>query len=873
MMLRNPRTLLLALLVLALAALPVQPAAAQDGAIDIQVDQFGVGDMYRPGDIAGIRLQLTASIAEPTSVWVQWEIPNVDGDVAEYGRTVALTPGQPRRIWLYAPIPPQAGTGTTWPVRVFELNEGARGAELGGARISAGAAARLDDAMIGVVGSTAHLGLRGYAATGMTSRRAPHLHEFTHIISSIRPQDTPDRWEAWSQYEAVAWADADPSTLTSDQADAIREYVRRGGHFIIVLPQVGNPWGLGQPARTEFGDLLPSRAPRKDEGTRLSEIQSVLSKANAAEVDFELAVHVFKDLVNGFDALDRGYYPVHVTSDGRVVVVQRTFGHGHITISGIDLAYRRLYSVPLSNGSSGLPQADAFWNRILGRRYDTPTPTELTQIEQANRLATPIGKENPLGSGKLFLQQISMSQEASIGLLAAMLLFTAYWLVAGPGAFYALKLYRAVRFSWLAFAGAAAVFTALAWGTVGLIRQNQVAVKHVTVLDHIYRPEDTARTEDPQYQRALSWFSVRLPGYGNVALTLDPTETETGFLRDMLYSWTPPGDPVQQFPNTDRYRVDVGNNPAMWDKYVDPANADAYERPSRSTSTLMRADWLGGLDPNWGGFFRIDPSDPIRVVYDQMGREDTIAGTLISDLPGDLVDTTFIWVKNNRTTPRRYQPIGGAESPWVPVAQSGAMYNNGEMLRRGQPWSNGQKFDLAAAFDNRTRTRSQVRLDSNIRQTYVEPYSGADMFGGGPGSGTLGSRDITNYMEMLSIFNQLDPPQYLRASAGGNVRDSAVFYREVGRRIDLSVWLNRPCLIIMGYIRNSDLPIPFKVNGRTPVTEEGSVTLVRWIYPLPFDEDVGFDVEPPADSDQRPGVDDPADQPEDGSPADDQPLG
>ena len=30
-------------------------------------------------------------------------------------------------------------------------------------------------------------------------------------------------------------------------------------------------------------------------------------------------------------------------------------------------------------------------------------------------------------------------------------------LIAGPGAFYALKLYRSVRYSWLAFAGAAAL--------------------------------------------------------------------------------------------------------------------------------------------------------------------------------------------------------------------------------------------------------------------------------------------------------------------------------------------------------------------------------------------------------------------------------
>jgi len=853
---------------LALPLVTAQAALGQGDAVQVEVEQFGTGNIFRPGDMTAVRLKLTASIAEPMSVWVQWEVPNVDGDIAEYGRIVALTPGQPRLVWLYAPVSPQARQGTTWTVRMFEDNDGARGAEIGGSRIAAGNGADPGEAMIGVVGSTAHLGLRGYAATGIQSRRAPNLHEYTHIVTSINPTDTPDRWEGWLPFEAVAWADADPSLLTTDQAEAIREYVRRGGHLVIVLPQVGNPWGLGVPGRTEFGDLLPTQAPRKDEGTPLSEVLPVISKAEGARADFDLVIQVFGDLAGRFDALDRGYQPIMALPDGRVVVVQRTFGHGHITISGIDVASRRLYSVPLSNGSSGLPQTDVFWGRILGRRADTPTPTELTAIQQANRLARGAGRENTLGRGQLIMQQISMSQEATIGLLASLLLFAGYWLIAGPGAFYALKMYRAVRYSWVAFAGAAALFTAIAWGTVGLIRQNEVAVKHVTVLDHIYRPDDAADAIDPQYQRAVSWFSVRLPGYADAAITIEPTETETGYMRDLLHSWTPPGDPVQQFPDTDRYRVDVGQNPAMWDEYVSPGNRDSYERPSRSTSTVLHANWQGGLDPDWGGLFRIDPSDPIRVEYDATGRAETIAGTLISELPVAIEDTTFIWVKNNRTTPRRYQPSGGQEQPWVPPNQSGAMFNNGEMVRRGQAWAPGQTFDLKASFDQRGRTRSQMRLDANIRRTYIEPYAGDGMFGQAPGTGALSSRDITNYMEMLSIYHQLDPPAYLLNAPGGNADESVVLVRELGRELDLSVWLNRPCLIVMGYLRDSELPIPLRVNGAKPVSEAGSVTMVRWIYPLPVREDIAFDVEAPTgdDEDRSPDA-------ADGSPGDRQPLG
>ncbi len=836
---RRSPALLLVLAVLAVSCL-VRPVHAQDNLVDVQLDTFGTGAIYRPGTVTAVRLKLTATFDEPTSVWVQWEIPNVDGDTAEYGRTITLSPGQGRLLWLYAPVPPQALPGTTWPVRVYALNDGARSRELGGTRISAGTAVRTNDAMIAIIGSTAHLGLRQYAQAGLNSPRAPFLNEFTQIVSSITPTDLPDRWEGWSGYEAVVWSDADPSGIASDQANALREYVRRGGHFIITLPQVGNPWALGTDGRTLFSDLLPSQAPRKDENTLLSDVVSTLTKADDYNTrrmqDFPMAAHIFKDLNGSFDATDNRYEPLIALPDGRVIVIRRNFGHGWITLIGIDLAYRRLYSVPLSNGATGIPQADAFWNRILGRRVDTPTAAELTAIQQEELLSGNVTEESSLGRGTLFMQQISMSQEATIGLLAALLLFAVYWVVAGPGGFYALKFYKQVKFSWLAFAGAAAIFTATAWGIVGLIRQNDVAVKHVTVLDHIYRGDDQLRPEDPQYQRAVSWFSIRLPGYGPMRITIEPTETDEGIMRDLLYSWTPPGLPVQQFPNTDRYRVEVGRQPAAFDTYVDPSNESDYALPARSTSTVMYANWLGGLQPEWGGLFRIPSDDPIRVTIDATGRETSITGSIISELPGDLTDITFIWVLNARSPQPRYQVKDGVEQAWVRPQNSQRMPNLGAMTKAAQVTFGG-RIDLAKTFD--TSTAGRTRLASNIKRTYIDPYLNQGLIGG-PTSGAIGNRDITNYMEMLSLYNQLDPPTYLKRTAGGKADDTMIISRDLGRELDLSIWLTRPCLIILGYLRDSELPIPLRVNGRMPVTEGDSVTLVRWIYPLPIEEEIAF---------------------------------
>ena len=105
--------LLAALLVTAL------PALAQTD-VAIGLEQFGTGNAFRPGDYCAIRLKLTSILAEATPVWVQWEVPNADGDIAEYGRSLTLTPGVPAFVWLYAPLAPSVDTGTVWAVRVFD---------------------------------------------------------------------------------------------------------------------------------------------------------------------------------------------------------------------------------------------------------------------------------------------------------------------------------------------------------------------------------------------------------------------------------------------------------------------------------------------------------------------------------------------------------------------------------------------------------------------------------------------------------------------------------------------------------------------------------------------------------------------------------
>lgn len=824
--------LIIGLLLLLGAILTAAPATGAD--VDVRLDTFGVGSAFRSGEFTAIRLGLTSNLAEPSTVWVQWDIPNADGDVAEYGRSLTLTPSRESLIWLYAPVPPHSDATAVWQIRVLEEQDGQIGRDMGGAIISPAdaqsSAARNTTAMIGLIGGWS-MQLETLTAFPAGLNRQPQIaHEDTRLVRGIGPRDLPDRWEGLRGFEALVWGDARqnrPEDLTTDQARALAAYVQRGGHLVIALPTAGNPWHLGAPGRLEpdLERMLPKQTPRKDEDVEFDSLLPVIAKlgwkdtyTGARYPEYQGSLRVFAERDTDFNVIDNWYEPLITLADGRVVVIQRTYGFGRVTVIGMNLSpgtFLNTNSAGQVLGTLPLPEADVFWNRILGWRADSVSSTDVKALDDAMRIVGTGGPDEiNLGGDRLIGGQINMSSSAAQGLMLALLLFIVYWLVAGPIGFAVLKAYKKSKHSWLAFAGTAAVFTAVAWIAVGMIRPRAVTVKHLTVLDYLARPGGDRGDNDPQIQRASSYFSLYLPTYRRMRTTI---MSEAG-QRDLLATWAPPLAPAQPFPNVDRYRINVGRLPA------------SYEIPTRATATQMYAHWMGGLDPQWGGVLYADPEDPIRVVK-QGETESSLQGSIISDLPGTLTDVAIYWVSNKRVSPRRYE-TGSNPLPVVSHFQRGSTLNIGRMNRLGS-LDKGQSIDLRSMDYSPTASG----LETNIRKEYIEAYTRGFH---GPGSAGPSAQDRRNYLEMLSLYRQLTPPEYFVQTSTSQVRDSVIAQRVLGRELDLSSWFNRPCLIIIGHLDNTDLPIPLTVGGNEPRSASGSLTVVRWIYPLPLDEDIAF---------------------------------
>jgi hypothetical protein len=796
-----PRLVPAALLALGAQAASAQPEGVPDVDVSVELDQFGVGDAFRPGEITAIRLTLTSRMSESTSCWVQWEVPNAEGDIGEYGRTVSLGAGARASVWLYAPIPSTATSQSLWSVRVFEEREGERRRELGGARISpAGATPHsLETGLIAIVGR-ARMRLDDFLNPWTASANPPGAHEETRTVNLL-PQEMPDRWEGLSPFEAVVWSDAPPDQLRSDAATALRDYVRRGGQLVIVLPDAGNPWGLGASGQSWLEDLLPRQAPRRVEGVKLSALMPLLSKSREPPPrDIELSIRVFAEFGEPEPALTNRYEPLMALPDGRVVVVQRIVAFGRITLIGIDLASQQLASMRL-------PQGDAFWNRVLGRRADTPSPEEVQQTHKLQRLRSGgRGDAVPI-DGHMLQRNVNRPGRAEGGLAGALLLFAAYFIVAFAS-FPALKTRRLAQHSWLAFAGASALFTAVAWGGVRLMRQKSTEYRHVTFLDHVVPPAGNDAAGEPNYQRATSWGSLFIPGYGKVRVDVqsDPMQ------RDLLTTWAAPEKEPDRFPNVDRYRVDMARSPAE------------YEIPSRATAAQVRVDWMGALDPDWGGTFRIDPADPVRVESEPL-RRPRLRGTLTSDLPVALDDLWIIWVTDRRAPPREYAWAGKTDLPFVPPNRSGEMLNTGHMWKMdaSRPWHPGVPRSLTElavpTADTDLRNGIDRRFIQSLDSLLYDPVLGK-------------SPPDTDQMAMLSFFHQLEPPGYVLSQ--DKEPEAIVVSRRLGRGLDLSPWFNRPCLILIGFLPETPAPVPLLVDGDEP--RSAGMTVVRWICPLPASE-------------------------------------
>ena len=823
---------ILGLLAALVAAFGHVSAASAQQDIEITLESLGIEGSFRPGDWTPVNIALTSNLDDTSTVLVSFEIQNSDGDIERYTRQVVLAPGQTIRRWLYPHLPPSASAqalqNTVFTVRVYENNEGVPGRELASAPVSGASALRvgrpieMSQEMIMVVGS-GRLGLQGYATSPGNSSLVPSLNERSEIIN-VQAESLPDRWQGLAGLSTIIWSDASPQALGLDEATAIRNWVKRGGRLVILLPESTSPWGIGVRGKGNFltttseeGSLLPERAPTRLEEVRISSLMQVLSKSpENRNPDAKMSIRLFEPeaLSEPWEALaalpDEG---IEGTDNerlaGGVYAIQRRLGYGWMVLVGIDAdaIHRRQLQ------ADGLPQPDVFWNRLIGRRGTIPTTTAYRAYADFKKLATrPISFTT--GSGKLVLDMIRIGgPSAGLAMLITFGLFVAYWMLAGPLSFIFLRSKGQVRLSWLGFVCIATLFTVMtlvaAW-TGRRILQSDAPVRHLTFLDMI--------SGQPEV-RATSWFSAYLPGYGT-------TRIEVPGEKNLLATWSPPpSGTLERFPNSDAFQIRTDS-------------PNAFEIPTRATSAHFVSHWSGELDKPWDDPPNDRGGSIVQTVFETEPPSFEIGGVIRHGLPWTLEDVQVISISpfHNRLPGYYLLQQLAIEEPLD------ALPNPGIITRR-KTWAPGEALDLGVELPGRHKMLgTKIRGDYSLTEEFDRIFnSGANAIRKElatsltPNSVWEAGNNRETCLEMYAFFDMLPQPIYMKEQPGAPKDGMAShFQRQLARQTDCSDWFLRPCVLISAKISDVPLPVPLRVNGEE--VESSGTVMLRWLHPLPVDD-------------------------------------
>ncbi len=575
---------------------------------------------------------------------VRLELTDADGDTARWERETTLNPGRAQGVWLYARLPFSLRTGDA--IRVSVVGESG---ELASAAVAPQVVIDAESVLVGLIGR-ASAGLDRYrvpSEPGATTPATGHQWiEFALVDPEQLGASMPDAWMGLSAMKTIVWTEGAPGDLRAGAAGGLDEWVRRGGHLVVVVPSEGGGWSSASGA---LGDLLPEVDFVRREGVDLAAYRPLLTASETTPLPSNVIVHEFQARANTGEG---DAVPILVGPSEAAVVVRRLHGAGAVTLVGIDVAQRDV---------AARLDPQRFWHRVLGERFDVLTSAEMDVLREHDQPAN-FRSRTQVWLDDAVAPLISKTGRAGVGVLLGFAVFGAYWLVAGPGGFALLKWTKQAKHSWVVFVAVAAVFTAIAWGGAAALRPVRTEASHLTIADHVFG-QDVIRTR--------TWAGVLLPRYGETVIGVEPSDG----LRHALSAWDAPGSTPDSFPDPRAYTVES-------------RRPDSIAFPSRATVKQVRLDWLGA--PPWRS---IAPEAAI-----ELSDEGRLSGALRHELPASLQDVTIMLVLRQQAF--RELPAGSLQArtlawrlanEWAPgdTIDLGALASSGSLTETGQAYLDG----------------------------------------------------------------------------------------------------------------------------------------------------------------------------------------
>jgi|GEM_PF-3544349 len=786
-----------------LAVLLVAPVFtfAQTQTSDVELiiehpEDVGLDGYVRPGTWAPLRVLVRNKTGQLKTLWVDWISPDADGDLLIARReNVVVAAGGSLAVRLYAMPAINRKATDGWTVRVIDKESEQIVAST---KIVPKHAMELRTQAIGLTGG----GLMGLAAFRETYTQ----HEPIEFITAIDPATLPDRWYGMQLIDALIWTPAigrspvDPSV----PLPAIKEWVRRGGHLVIVLSSIDSGW-----SDPRVADLMPAVNIGPSQAMDVPAWMYESSDPRREPTRPELMVNVkipARSLTRRDDARPGDValitpvasIAVQPIEKEQSLIASHQYGFGKVTLIGIDITDRRLAS-QVAFVRYGLPR---LWQTVFGWR----SPGNLDNaklIDDGKMLAVSYRSITELGT--FIPGRIAMKATAALTVFGAVVLFGIYWVVAGPASFAALKSRKMLHHSWLIFACVVIVFSAVTWLAAAWMRPSNTQIEHFSIVDI-----DSSQ-RGPAQMRAYSVMSLFVPVHSTVDVAIADTKD-----RSNLNALASPG-----LPDGDRTSF-VGERRYSFNTL---APSSMPEVPMRSTAKQFEAHYCDIIDGSAFAKQWSPPTGSVKLV------DGWPSANLTHDLPATLTNVRMIysagdgqmaqlWSSGDRTWKRGATLVVGKPDLKLPLVIEPVLvtYPNRRIATKDNLKPNGWETRslrgegvLGAHMADMGGQQSDTKQDEKT-QKLIDP----------------GASSIVRTLEMLSFFDMLPPPTFMKPDDVQFSWTPVHFSRRIARSADLTKLTAQRRLIIMGHIEtDSPVPVPMLVGGEQ-IKSKGW-TMVRFV--------------------------------------------
>ena len=743
----------------------VSSAAAVAAGPRVEVLQAGVANVLPLGRHAGMEVHIDPGTLEPGTYLLEWETRTPDGDTVARSRPVPLA-GAPVSVWISGLVPRTPNRPMTVSLRRADdlsLLDAASVSIADPGVLPLGEGAEL---ML-VVGDRAG-GLEDYDAQA-TATLIPWSTIET-FVRTIEADALPDNAASLTPASTIL-VTGSPLDISAASREALRAWLEAGGHLIVSLSAVGDPWGI-RGSQPVWPDLLD--APSESTTAAFRTLARTISPDPLTPLEpGRLPITVFPDAV----APNAPWHRILDAPNGSPIAVARPVGHGRLTLLGLDVASPALARYVAESDQTGpLPTAGRFWNPILGRRGDALTPRQ-------RRIRVQGGAPQPVNLAAFPLQDGVVNggirqMVAAGGRLTLVFGWLIAWLlVGGPILWWSVHRLGRAEVAWLAFGALGLTCGAAAWAIAGSMSLSGIEGRHLTIVDEV------AHTP---VQRVRSWVDLRIPGGGR-------RDVGIGGIEEMparIDAWAARSQDQGAFMDTRLLRTDAGSSNLI------PMQA----RATSQSFALERFDYPDS--PDDGPWLR--SVTPV-TTYKNSNGDLCLRGQLQNGLAEPLRDVTILWVESRRP------PRGDDDPASMPV--------------NAWTWSLADELPAGGVLD--LATLPQPTSDHAIAE-HLEALAAGQHRTFGSMASTAFRRDG---LELLGLY-RLTPPPPWRAADDTTGRETNPLTRLFGADLDIGPSFASPMLLVTGYVENTPLPTSLFVDGDEINPPQGE-TLLRWRTSLP----------------------------------------